>query len=519
MKIIVKTICLFLISASICLSATPLRWAFEASRPAQQTWEIYHGESVSLEPTILEEGTPSSYPTNSVATLYYQTNNMGSVWYAAPASIISNNVVAEWTPSLDCGAATYRFFISVVAPGGSISYRANGKLTMMDSPGAIPNELEIPVKTIDFSKIDIVNAPWAEASDVEVIGQSITALSNRVESIVANGGGIVEESDPHALPIAVQALVAATNAQATAAIKVPLTRTVNGRSLATNITLSAADIGAVPIDPADGWAKSEQGYRSGSSMMGFGYLTPNSLTLHSFAGEIKIDEDGISQVDGFRVWWPTATDGSPLAVQSDIGAALGDTVTIAHSALQPSWAGTGTVARSTMSDRIISTDGKAWIYVVDGTGVLGKVVGDYDLIVVATNSFNHEYSGPSIGTVFSFTGIWTWGSLSWGLSDSAWRCSDYGDWWYNPNDPSPILGSIGTVATLTRTTSESEYQSFSVAWATHTNQVAVATADDIAQLANTNWVNSIKGVFRDIATNVTYGLVVSNGHWLVKEIQ
>ena len=44
-----------------------------------------------------------------------------------------------------------------------------------------------------------------------------------------------------------------------------------------------------------------------------------------------------------------------------------------------------------------------------------------------------------------------------------------------------------------------------------------ASLDQIAPLATTNWVNSIRGVFPDIATNVVYHVVVSNGHWLIQE--
>lgn len=511
MKTILNAVCLFAIVASTSLAATPLRWTFEASRPVQQTWEIYHGESVSLEPTILEDGTPASYPTNAIATLYYQTNNMGSVWYEAPASIISNSVVAAWTPSLDCGASTYRFFISVVAPGGSISYRANGKLSMMDSPGAVPNALELPVEVIDFSTIDLRNAPWAEASDVEEIGQSIITLSNRVESIVANGGGIVEESDPHALPIALQALVSATNAQASIASKVPITRTVNGKPLSTNITLSASDVGSVPIDPVDGWAKSEQGYRAGSSMMGFGYLTHNSLTLHSIMGDLKFDEDGISQDDVFSVCWPTATDGSPIATKSDIATALGDTVTIAHTALQPSWADTGTVARSISSSRLSVSDGTE-LRINAGAASISQVLVDNNIYVVETGG--DDYNGPEASTTFEPTGPTSWGPITF-IDNDFWQYEEtYGTAWTGGS-----AGANNLPITL-YAESESAHGWFTIArLPAITNSAVIATSDDIAPLANTNWVNSIKGVFRDIATNVTYGLVVSNGHWLVKEIQ
>lgn len=38
-------------------------------------------------------------------------------------------------------------------------------------------------------------------------------------------------------------------------------------------------------------------------------------------------------------------------------------------------------------------------------------------------------------------------------------------------------------------------------------------------VATSNWVESIRGVHADIATNVVYHVVVSNGHWLIQEVE
>ena len=37
--------------------------------------------------------------------------------------------------------------------------------------------------------------------------------------------------------------------------------------------------------------------------------------------------------------------------------------------------------------------------------------------------------------------------------------------------------------------------------------------------AATNWVESIRGIYADIASNVVYHVVVSNGHWLIQEVE
>jgi hypothetical protein len=50
-----------------------------------------------------------------------------------------------------------------------------------------------------------------------------------------------------------------------------------------------------------------------------------------------------------------------------------------------------------------------------------------------------------------------------------------------------------------------------------TNSEAIIRAAGDA--AGSNYVESIRGVFPDIATNVVYHVVVSNGHWLIQEVQ
>jgi len=46
---------------------------------------------------------------------------------------------------------------------------------------------------------------------------------------------------------------------------------------------------------------------------------------------------------------------------------------------------------------------------------------------------------------------------------------------------------------------------------------AYATTGAVAAVSN--WVESIQGIHVDIATNVVYHVVVSNGHWLIREVE
>jgi len=143
--------------------------------------------------------------------IYYQTNGMGNAEWFGP---IPGTV---FHPTNDCGAAAYRFFIRCTDPDG-VNYTANGSLRMLDSPGFVPNALPLPVKTLDFSKIEVLNPPWPGAGDY--------ATKNDLSSLV------------------------------------PVTRTINGQPLTNDIeiaggvtsvnsmtgavTITAADIGAAP---------------------------------------------------------------------------------------------------------------------------------------------------------------------------------------------------------------------------------------------------------------------------------
>lgn len=299
-------LCAFAAAAS---AEIPLGWAFEASRPTKPTWEVYHGESVTLEPTILVGGVALSYPTNTAAALCYQTNGMGSAWWSTPAVVTTNSVSAVWSGSFDIGASAYTFFFKITYPDGAISYRANGSLKMLDSPGFVPNAIAQPVTFIDFSAVAYTNEPWATPADL---------------------AAIVEE-DPAATPIAQAAHTAATNAQAVAASKVPLARTVNGKALSANIALAASDVAAVPMVDNVGVAPS---FRAGGGMLtGSSYLRPYALTIgdgHAdFAERINIDDVGITMPGYFRLLWPTTNNyltPSSIATLNDIDEALGNVV-------------------------------------------------------------------------------------------------------------------------------------------------------------------------------------------------
>ena len=166
-------ICTILTAAltAVCAhAAVTIRWTVETSRVQPVTFEAYHGETLELEATLQSYGKPVA-DTLPFVRLYWQTNGMGSAYWSAPASASGNVLRATWTPAMDTGANAVYGFIGVA---GEI-YRAAFQLRMRSSPGAVPNELELPRKHIDFAEVEVKNAPWASAMIVNAVS---TAADN-----------------------------------------------------------------------------------------------------------------------------------------------------------------------------------------------------------------------------------------------------------------------------------------------------------------------------------------------------
>ena len=182
---------LFLAAAAAFAQTVPLRWAAELgdARPARFT--LVRGDTVELAADLFAEGRPYA-PATADASLLWQTNGMGALWWEAPAAVASNRVSATWTPAMDCGASSYLAHFRVGSSTGSV-FRAYARLAMQHGPGDPVNALPLPVPVLDFDKIVVTNAPWSEGGGTD--GQVVT---NIVESIVADvlATNTVEEVDP-----------------------------------------------------------------------------------------------------------------------------------------------------------------------------------------------------------------------------------------------------------------------------------------------------------------------------------
>ena len=149
---------LFTLSAS---AALPVKWDVELTAQPPQVFTLQRprGETYELEAVLKMRGKPFE-PAITNACIYWQTNGMENLYWSAPASVSNHCLRATWLPSMDPGATTVRGYIG--DPGHI--YAAAFQFRFIASPGATPNELPLPQKVIDFSKVTVLNPPWPSGS-------------------------------------------------------------------------------------------------------------------------------------------------------------------------------------------------------------------------------------------------------------------------------------------------------------------------------------------------------------------
>lgn len=166
----------------ICASAAvPFDWVADVDRPAPVPVPVLRGETVDLRAALVRRGRPFD-PAADSATIYWQTNGMGDAWWSAPASVSSNVLSATFTPAMDPGATLVSAFIGTTGEDGR-SYRAWATLRILHAPGAVPNELPLPARAIDFATVAVTNAPWALPADIRAAYEDAT---NYTDAAVAD---------------------------------------------------------------------------------------------------------------------------------------------------------------------------------------------------------------------------------------------------------------------------------------------------------------------------------------------
>jgi len=188
---IITVLCIAL--ATALQAQVSLEWVAESSKAKAAEFTAYRGETLFFNPTMEEYGSPM---TNYTATLFYQTNGMGSAWWQGTNGMY-------FTPAMDIGASAYTVYIRAEKTNG-ISYRANAVVRMLGSPGFSPNTIPLPVSWIDFASAAYTNAPWLLTESDPGIP---SAVSNAVAQAGTNAQAMANTAQSNAVAIA------GTNAQ------------------------------------------------------------------------------------------------------------------------------------------------------------------------------------------------------------------------------------------------------------------------------------------------------------------
>ena len=187
---------LALCTALAALAQVPCKWTVDLARVTPADWDCLRGETVELMPSFVSGRDVRDLSGVESATLWWQTNGMGAAYWSAPASVDTSSrphrLVARWTPDMDVGAASYRYFVGAAAPSGT-QYRAHGTIRMRGAPGETPNALPLPIQVLDFAKIAWTNAPWGEGgglttNDVKAIAGGVIATNDVLAKFDEYGG-------------------------------------------------------------------------------------------------------------------------------------------------------------------------------------------------------------------------------------------------------------------------------------------------------------------------------------------
>ena len=166
---------------SLAANALPLVWRADwpGSKPVETL--VHRGTDIELQPTWYINGAPAD-TTNWTYQVFVQTNNQATgEWFGPIAG-------TTFSHTNDVGAAMYQVMLRAQTPGGAVNYTAFARLRMLDSPGFAPGELPLPAKTIDFSKVVALNAPWLlpeATNDIGTIKVELGSLSNSVSTLSA----------------------------------------------------------------------------------------------------------------------------------------------------------------------------------------------------------------------------------------------------------------------------------------------------------------------------------------------
>lgn len=164
------------------VAGVPVKFTVETSRADVQEVQCYHGETLDFDVAFKNYGKDLYFPTNAEAQIFWQTNGMSAFyWRTNNVNVVSNHMMATFTPEMDPGSGTVFGFIGI--PGDI--YRASFVLRLKQSPGWKVREMEWPYRELDFSKVEMKNVPFYFKSESdELLIDTVKSATNKLYEVL-----------------------------------------------------------------------------------------------------------------------------------------------------------------------------------------------------------------------------------------------------------------------------------------------------------------------------------------------
>jgi hypothetical protein len=120
----------------------PVEWTVDVESLAVHEFSARRGETLEIEVNFRHKGQP--FPLEGNWEMFYQTNGMGSAYFAFPVETDGSVARITFTPEMDPGEERIVGFIG----RQSVNYRAAFALRFYGSPSQAPSRLPVPVGVI-----------------------------------------------------------------------------------------------------------------------------------------------------------------------------------------------------------------------------------------------------------------------------------------------------------------------------------------------------------------------------------
>jgi hypothetical protein len=156
---------------ALCAAASAVTFDVDVEGVRPALLEAYRGESFEIAARF-----PQDFGVSSARFLWMTNTAADADVFSTNATVSADGVVRTvFTGAMDAGAPVVPFFFAAETRVGTC-LRASGMIRFRPSPGASPSTEPFPSasRTLDFSQIEALNAPWTTWEAVEALVRDAT---------------------------------------------------------------------------------------------------------------------------------------------------------------------------------------------------------------------------------------------------------------------------------------------------------------------------------------------------------